>query len=257
MVWSAAEREGFVEEVQSMRRRVLDHIPVDRAERQLKLGSGGLRDVEFAVQLLQMVHGRTDEVVRAPATLSALARLTEGGYVGREDGRSLHDAYAFLRTLEHRIQLYQLRRTHVMPEEEAALRRLGRSLGYRKDPVRELDNAVALPPARGAAAAREAVLPSAALRGGQGRRRGPAQPRGRQGATGRPRLPRPQRRAPPPRGAHRRGHAHGADPAHPAAGHARVVRGRTRPGRRPVRLPQDLRGAGCHAVVPPAAARRG
>src|SRR3954470_1322514 len=75
MVWSAAEREGFVEEVRSMRRRVLDHIPVNNAERQLKLGSGGLRDVEFAVQLLQMVHGRTDEVVRKPATLSALARL--------------------------------------------------------------------------------------------------------------------------------------------------------------------------------------
>ncbi len=122
-----------------MRRRVLDHIPANQAERQLKLGSGGLRDVEFAVQLLQMVHGRTDEKVRPPTTLSALARLTEGGYVGREDGRALHDAYAFLRTLEHRIQLYQLRRTHVMPEDEASLRRLGRSLGYTKEPVRELD----------------------------------------------------------------------------------------------------------------------
>ena len=139
MVWSAAQREGFVEEVQAMRRRVLDHIPADRAERQLKLGSGGLRDVEFAVQLLQMVHGRTDEEVRPSTTLSALARLTEGGYVGREDGRSLHDAYSFLRTLEHRIQLYQLRRTHVMPEDEASLRRLGRSLGYTREPVRELD----------------------------------------------------------------------------------------------------------------------
>ena len=139
MVWSAAERDGFVEEVQAMRRRVLDHIPADQAERQLKLGSGGLRDVEFAVQLLQMVHGRTDEEVRPPTTLSALARLTERGYVGREDGRSLHEAYAFLRTLEHRIQLYQLRRTHVVPEDEASLRRLGRSLGYTKDPVRELD----------------------------------------------------------------------------------------------------------------------
>ncbi len=139
LVWSAAQREGFVEEVQSMRRRVLDHIPSDRAERQLKLGSGGLRDVEFAVQLLQMVHGRTDEEVRMPTTLSALARLTELGYVGREDGRALHDAYAFLRTLEHRIQLYQLRRTHVMPEDEPALRRLGRSLGYTKDPVVQLD----------------------------------------------------------------------------------------------------------------------
>ncbi len=139
LVWSAAQREGFVEEVQAMRRRVLDHIPSDRAERQLKLGSGGLRDVEFAVQLLQMVHGRSDEEIRASTTLSALARLTERGYVGREDGRSLHEAYAFLRTLEHRIQLYQLRRTHVMPEDEASLRRLGRSLGYTKEPVRELD----------------------------------------------------------------------------------------------------------------------
>ncbi|HEY0773976.1 MAG TPA: bifunctional glutamine-synthetase adenylyltransferase/deadenyltransferase, partial [Nocardioidaceae bacterium] len=59
MVWSAAEREGFVTDVQAMRRRVVEHIPAHHAERQIKLGSGGLRDVEFAVQLLQMVHGRT------------------------------------------------------------------------------------------------------------------------------------------------------------------------------------------------------
>ncbi|MBO9524226.1 MAG: bifunctional [glutamine synthetase] adenylyltransferase/[glutamine synthetase]-adenylyl-L-tyrosine phosphorylase [Nocardioidaceae bacterium] len=139
LVWTAAEREGFVENVQAMRRRVLDNIPAHEAKRQLKLGSGGLRDVEFAVQLLQLVHGRTDPSVRPPTTLSALARLTAGGYVGREDGRSLHDAYAFLRTFEHRIQLYQLRRTHVVPEDEAALRRLGRSLGYLKFPVEELE----------------------------------------------------------------------------------------------------------------------
>ncbi|RNM14009.1 bifunctional [glutamine synthetase] adenylyltransferase/[glutamine synthetase]-adenylyl-L-tyrosine phosphorylase [Nocardioides pocheonensis] len=138
MVWHAAEREGFVEDVQAMRRRVLEHIPAHEADRQLKLGSGGLRDVEFAVQLMQLVHGRTDEAVRPPATLSALWRLTEGGYVGREDGRSLHDAYTFLRTFEHRIQLHQLRRTHVVPEDEAALRRLGRSMGHRRSPVAEL-----------------------------------------------------------------------------------------------------------------------
>ena len=138
-VWSAAEREGFVEEVQAMRRRVVEHIPTPHQERQLKLGSGGLRDVEFAVQLLQLVHGRTDEELRASATLSALARLTERGYVGRSDGQALHDAYVFLRTLEHRIQLYQLRRTHVVPDDEASLRRLGRSLGYLRDPVSELE----------------------------------------------------------------------------------------------------------------------
>jgi len=139
MVWSVADRGGFVEDVQAMRRRVLAHIPAQEAERQLKLGSGGLRDVEFAVQLLQLVHGRLDEGIRSPTTLSALAALTRGGYVGREDGQAMHDAYAFLRRLEHRIQLHQLRRTHVVPADEASMRRLGRSLGYRKDPAVELD----------------------------------------------------------------------------------------------------------------------
>ncbi|HEY0949595.1 bifunctional [glutamine synthetase] adenylyltransferase/[glutamine synthetase]-adenylyl-L-tyrosine phosphorylase [Nocardioides sp.] len=139
LVWSAAERDGFVEDTQAMRRRVLDHIPAREAERQLKLGSGGLRDVEFAVQLLQLVHGRADERIRPATTLSALAELTRGGYVGRADGEALHEAYAFLRTLEHRIQLHRLRRTHVVPEDEASLRRLGRSMGYHKDPVGVLD----------------------------------------------------------------------------------------------------------------------
>ena len=139
LVWSAAEREGFVDDVQAMRRRVVAHIPAKEAPRQLKLGSGGLRDVEFAVQLMQMVHGRADERLRVGATLSGLAELTRGGYVGREDGEALHEAYAFLRTLEHRIQLHQLRRTHVIPDDEPALRRLGRSLGYLKDPVVRLE----------------------------------------------------------------------------------------------------------------------
>lgn len=139
MVWSAAGRDGFVADVQAMRRRVVDHIPAREAERQIKLGSGGLRDVEFAVQLLQLVHGRSDPTLREGATLSALSRLTEGGYVGREDGEKLHEAYTFLRTLEHRIQLHQLRRTHVLPDDEASLRRLGRSIGIFSEPAAQLD----------------------------------------------------------------------------------------------------------------------
>ena len=141
MVWQVSQREGFVEDVQAMRRRVVEHIPAHRADRQLKLGPGGLRDVEFAVQLLQLVHGRVDERIRVPTTLSALAELTAGGYVGRADGEALHEAYAFLRTLEHRIQLHQLRRTHVVPDDEASLRRLGRSVGFLTDPVATLDQA--------------------------------------------------------------------------------------------------------------------
>jgi glutamate-ammonia-ligase adenylyltransferase len=139
LVWSAVERDGFVEDTQAMRRRVIEHIPAHHAERQLKLGSGGLRDVEFAVQLLQLVHGRTDPAIRPSTTLSALAELTRRGYVGREDGEALSRAYAFLRTLEHRIQLFQLRRTHVVPEDQRSLRRLGRSMGYTKEPVQALD----------------------------------------------------------------------------------------------------------------------
>lgn len=138
LVWKAAERENFVADVQEMRRRVVANIPAAEVDRQLKLGPGGLRDVEFAVQLLQLVHGRADASLRSGTTLDALKALAAGGYVGRADAAQLDEAYRFLRTLEHRIQLHRLRRTHLVPEHEADLRRLGRSLGLRTDPVAEL-----------------------------------------------------------------------------------------------------------------------
>ncbi|MBD2831563.1 bifunctional [glutamine synthetase] adenylyltransferase/[glutamine synthetase]-adenylyl-L-tyrosine phosphorylase [[Kitasatospora] papulosa] len=141
LVWQAADRENFVGDVQKMRRRVVDNIPVDRVDRELKLGPGGLRDVEFAVQLLQLVHGRGDSTLRVGSTLEALGALADGGYVGRADAAQLDEAYRFLRAMEHRIQLYRLRRTHMVPEDEADLRRLGRSLGLCTDPVAELNRA--------------------------------------------------------------------------------------------------------------------
>ena len=137
-VWSAADGPDFVADVQGMRQRVEEHIPAREADRQLKLGRGGLRDVEFSVQLLQLVHGRSDVMLRSPSTLVALEALSTWGYVGREDGATLGAAYRFLRTLEHRIQLHELRRSHIVPEDEADLRRIGRSLGFRTDPVAEL-----------------------------------------------------------------------------------------------------------------------
>ncbi|MFF3581042.1 bifunctional [glutamine synthetase] adenylyltransferase/[glutamine synthetase]-adenylyl-L-tyrosine phosphorylase [Streptomyces mirabilis] len=139
LVWHAAERENFVADVQKMRRRVVENIPVAEIERELKLGPGGLRDVEFAVQLLQLVHGRADTSLRSGTTLDALKALAAGGYVGRADAVQLDDAYRFLRSMEHRIQLYRLRRTHLVPEDDADLRRIGRSLGLRADPVVELN----------------------------------------------------------------------------------------------------------------------
>ena len=133
MVWSAAERPDFVSDVQAMRRRVVAHLPADVAERELKLGPGGLRDVEFAVQLLQLVHGRGDESLRVAATLPALDALRDGGYVGRDDALSLGDAYRFLRVAEHRLQLRRLRRTHLLPTDSADLVWLARAMGFRPD----------------------------------------------------------------------------------------------------------------------------
>ena len=128
LVWQAARREHFVEDTQAMRRRVEQSLPAKQAGRELKLGPGGLRDIEFAVQLLQLVHGRTDEALRSPATLPALAALAAGGYVGRDDADELAAAYRFLRRTEHLLQLHRLSRTHILPEDPAVLRRLGRAM---------------------------------------------------------------------------------------------------------------------------------
>lgn len=138
LVWQAASRENFVEDVQAMRRRVEEHVPSAESARQLKLGRGGLRDVEFSVQLLQLVHGRTDVTLRSGTTLEALAALSKGGYVGREDAAVLDESYRLLRTLEHRIQLFRLRRTHLMPTADGDLRRLGRAVGHRRDPANDV-----------------------------------------------------------------------------------------------------------------------
>ncbi|MBR7837758.1 bifunctional [glutamine synthetase] adenylyltransferase/[glutamine synthetase]-adenylyl-L-tyrosine phosphorylase [Actinospica durhamensis] len=155
LIWSAVERDHFVEDVRAMRRRVVDHAAAAlraapgagsaagaaqgvAVERELKLGPGGLRDIEFAIQLLQLVHGRGDDTLRRRGTLEALEALAVGGYVGRADAQQLGEAYRFLRTVEHRIQLFRLERTHLMPTDPASLRRIGRSLGFASDPAGQL-----------------------------------------------------------------------------------------------------------------------
>ncbi len=100
-------------------------------EREVKRGRGGIRDIEFAVQLLQLVHGRHDPSVRSPTTLDALAQLAAGGYIERDDAAQLDDAYRFLRTVEHRLQLQDEQQTHTLPADLGARTRLARVLGYR------------------------------------------------------------------------------------------------------------------------------
>ena len=127
-VWESAARDSFVESVQAMRARVTDNIPAAQLERQIKLGPGGLRDVEFTVQLLQLVHGRTDPAVRTKSTLDSLAALTRASYISRADTEAFSRDYKKLRLLEHRIQLMHLRRTHLMPDRAGEQRALARSL---------------------------------------------------------------------------------------------------------------------------------
>ncbi|KAA9110501.1 bifunctional [glutamine synthetase] adenylyltransferase/[glutamine synthetase]-adenylyl-L-tyrosine phosphorylase [Microbacterium rhizomatis] len=128
-IWTSAARENFVDSVQRMRERVTEHIPPDEVAYQLKLGPGGIRDIEFTVQLLQLVHGLTDDRIRQRGTLDAIEVLVAGGYIGRpEAGVFAHD-YRALRVLEHRMQLRALRRTHLMPATPEGLRILARASG--------------------------------------------------------------------------------------------------------------------------------
>ena len=121
-----------------VRRRRAGHAPPGRGQHpgqahataSSSSGVGGLRDVEFAVQLLQLVHGRTDPDLRLPGTLMGLRSLIRGGYVGRTDGAEMAAAYTFLRRAEHRLQLQRLRRTHLLPDDGADMEWLARADGY-------------------------------------------------------------------------------------------------------------------------------
>ena len=136
-VWPQMLDPDAIREIRAMKERA-EEITERKglAERELKRGRGGIRDIEFAVQLLQLVHGRGDDSVRSPTTLDALHELADGAYVDRPDVDRLDRAYRFLRTVEHRIQLYDEQQTHTIPSDEQARTRLARVLGYRDSPER-------------------------------------------------------------------------------------------------------------------------
>ena len=120
-------------------RRLKEQAEATARPSDIKRSRGGIRDVEFSVQLLQLVHGRLDPELRLRATLDALQALTDHGFVGDEDRGLLASAYRFLRDLEHRIQLWDLRQTHDLPADPDRRAQLGRSLGMRTDPARGLE----------------------------------------------------------------------------------------------------------------------
>lgn len=119
----------------------------DLESRELKRGRGGIRDVEFAVQLLQLVHGRRDLGLRVQATLPALAELGNAGYVSTRDSSHLSLSYRFLRVVEHRLQLLEENQVHTVPKDRAARAHLAAVLGYTSTPeanaLDRLDRALA------------------------------------------------------------------------------------------------------------------
>ncbi len=138
LVWTRTNRAASVENARNMRKRVLDLIPAAEKDREIKLGRGGLRDVEFTAQLLQLVHGVTDESVRVPDTLSAVTALSEAGFIGRSDAEAFRNHYQTLRAIEHRVQLSKLRRDHLIPSDESELRRVARGLKLTSEALEEL-----------------------------------------------------------------------------------------------------------------------
>jgi glutamate-ammonia-ligase adenylyltransferase len=134
-VWRDVLDPDAVREIRAMKARTEEMLRRrGLAEREVKRGYGGIRDIEFAVQLLQLVHGRADPNVRARATLDALEQLAASGYVTTADAHQLEDAYVWLRTVEHRLQLVDEQQTHTIPRGAAARTHLARVLGFRDGP---------------------------------------------------------------------------------------------------------------------------
>jgi len=139
-IWRRGLDFAAVADIQSMKRRIDEHKgtalsggadPAARvAGHNVKLGEGGIREIEFLVQTLQLVWGGRDPGLRDRTTLGALRLLTRAGHVPRHAARELAAAYRFLREVEHRLQMVNDRQTHTLPEKPEELARIATFLGF-------------------------------------------------------------------------------------------------------------------------------
>ena len=123
-VWRRSLDFGVIDEVRQISARIRDHFAQGAhigPGYDLKRGRGGIREVEFFVQIQQMIHGGRDVSVRAPATLDAIEVLLAAGRLEEEPARDLAEAYRLLRTIEHRVQMVEDAQTHLLPFAPAAL----------------------------------------------------------------------------------------------------------------------------------------
>ena len=119
----------MVEDIKEMKARVERSLrQADRERMNVKLSRGGIREVEFVTQVLQLIHAGKDPRVLGRNTLQALDRLVEGSYLTASDRDTLSSAYRFLRQVEHKIQIVHDRQTHTLPGAEEELGTLARRL---------------------------------------------------------------------------------------------------------------------------------
>ena len=130
-----------VEELRDMKARIeRQHLPdPDDRERNLKLGHGGIREVEFFTQALQLVNGGYDPRIRKGSTLEALTELARRGYIPAAESNALSTAYRFLRNVEHKIQIFAHAQSHEIPGTGDRQRALARRLGYVDEPGGEAE----------------------------------------------------------------------------------------------------------------------
>jgi glutamate-ammonia-ligase adenylyltransferase len=126
---------SIVAEIRGMKRQIDRSLRAKGAERRnVKLGVGGIREVEFLVQALQLLYAGDDPWLRERNSLRAIFRLTERGYLSPGLGRLLGDALVYLRTIEHRLQILHEFQTHTLPEDRRALGLLARRMGIARPP---------------------------------------------------------------------------------------------------------------------------
>jgi glutamate-ammonia-ligase adenylyltransferase len=119
------------ESVRGMKQKIeAGLVKTGKAWGEVKLGEGSIRDVEFVVQYLQLIHGGKHPAARSFNTLDALVRLADGGFLHADEYRLLTDGYVFLRTIEHALQLMHNKQTHELPHDQAELRYLARRLDF-------------------------------------------------------------------------------------------------------------------------------
>ena len=94
----------------------------------VKLGEGGIRDIEFFIQILQIVNAHTHPVLKSTNTLVVLENLVNLGFISREEGRDINESYLFLRRLENRLQMVDEQQTHQLPDDIRLRRKIARSL---------------------------------------------------------------------------------------------------------------------------------